>query len=152
MRGRRTSISVALASVALALVFGRVGTATAKDLCVDMSPAIGLPVVGKDFMIPAINKCKPFTGFVGANTLVSGTGCTNSGGDVFRLALTAYTAVESGSNPITVACTIPRPALTGGICILTVGTADPGIGNPLDELRELVVREVSAKSCTVAVP
>src|SRR5262245_60358913 len=102
MRGKRTSIIVA--SV---LVFGSVGTATARDLCVDMGPGFGVSVVGKDFTIPASDKCKPFTGFIGATTLVSGTGYTSANGNFFRRAFTAHAAAPFAFNPITVVCSIP---------------------------------------------
>jgi hypothetical protein len=147
MRSKRASVIAAVS-----LVFGSVGTATAVDLCVTIPAVVGLPVVGKNFAVPGANRCSPFTGFVGANTLVSGTGCTNTAGNVFRLAFTAYIGAEGGNNPATFACSLPRPALTGGSCIVIIGTPDPSVGNVLDELKEYVAREVSASSCTVAVP
>ena len=137
--------------VALGLVLGSAPMAAARDLCVTI-PGLSPVIVGKNFYIPMPNRCKPFTGFIaGGQWFGSGAGCTSADGDFFRLSFTAHkspTAPAPSATLITVFCSIPRPALTGGSCLYTLSVPS----NTDNEWYEGTDSDASAQPCTVEVP
>jgi hypothetical protein len=64
----------------------------AADFCIHSTP-VGL-LVGKGFLVPPKNKCKPFNGF-GNGGMAVGTGCTTADGSIFRLQFVIHRATEN---------------------------------------------------------
>jgi len=110
-------------------------TGHAADVCLSLSGGGGT-IVGENFRIPPVNKCKPFNGFEngGLGGMVTGTACTtaNGGSLILQYSYNNYFALGFGDDNYweSGVCNLPfqtYPNLPlSGICRGTVGTTAIG--------------------------
>ena len=121
---------VLILTVACAALATAVSPASATDLCIDLTN-FSLVFVGKAFLVPRKNTCKPFMGFLSSGAMVAGAGCTSADGQLLRIHVTAHGADANFFHSYE--CDFLLPSFTGGNCQLKDIRIDNSVVSFTDE-------------------